>query len=157
KTARYITISGRQFGEGPAELPPLDDLIDRLFARHAAPTEDRLDFNDAGKQGGLDYDDLIKNGAPEGERSELFQAVVWHLAGNGWTIERITDELAQYPNGIGAKYADRLHKEVTRSYSKWRSHKRAGALGEETSETPNNLWPQIYVRAGELPRIVNEA
>ena len=52
KTARYITISGMQFGEAPSELPPLDELIDRLFARHAAPTEDRLDFNNAGKQGG---------------------------------------------------------------------------------------------------------
>ena len=30
-TARYITISGMQFGEGPAELSLLDELIDRLF------------------------------------------------------------------------------------------------------------------------------
>ena len=73
----------------------------------------------------IDYDDLIQNGAPEGERSELFQAVVWHLAAKGWSAEQITDELARHPNGIGAKYADRLHAEVARSYEKWRSRKRA--------------------------------
>ena len=91
-----------------------------------------------------------------GERSELFQAVIWHLAGKGWTIEQIIDELARYPNGIGAKYADRLQKEVTRSYSKWRSRKHTGAFGEEMIPDANP-WPQIYVRAGELPRVVNEA
>jgi hypothetical protein len=69
-------------------------------------------------KGSLHYDDLIKNGAREGERSELFHAVVWHLAAKGWRIEQITDELAQHPNGIAAKYADRLQDEVTRSYSR---------------------------------------
>ena len=46
--------------------------------------------------------------------------MVWHLAAKGWTVEQIVDELARHPNGIGAKYADRLHAEVTRSYDKWR-------------------------------------
>src|SRR5262249_9698240 len=102
----------------------------------------------------IDYDDLIENGAPEGERSELFQAAIWHLAAKGWTIEQIADELARYPDGIGAKYADRLHEEVTRSYEKWRSRKRAGVIGGPPA---NNHWPQIYVRPGELPRVVSEA
>jgi hypothetical protein len=156
-TARYITISGMQIGKGPAELPPLDEFIDRLFARHTAERAEGLDFNDAGPQaGGLDYDHLIEHGAPEGERSELFQAVVWHLAVKGWSIEQITDELARHPNGIGAKYSDRLHEEVTRSYSKWRSRKRACVLGED-SDSQSNAWPQIYVCSGELPRVVNEA
>jgi hypothetical protein len=152
-TARYITISGLQLGEC-AELPPLDAFIDTLFVRHSGQACGGLDFNDAHPQASLDYDDLIRNGAPEGERSELFQAVVWHLAGKGWSAEQITAELAQHPNGIGAKYADRLHAEILRSYEKWRSRKRAAVTG---TTAPNDPWPQIYIRNGELPRVVNEA
>jgi putative DNA primase/helicase len=68
---------------------------------------------------------------------------------------QIVDELARYPNGIAAKFADRLHAEVTRSFDKWRARKHAAASGSTASEdTP---WPQIYVVPGELPRVVNEA
>ena len=79
-TARYITISGLE--KSPcAELPCLDDLIDRLVARHAYGQEagSPLDFNSARPQRSLDYDDLIRDGAPEGQRSELFQSVVGTL------------------------------------------------------------------------------
>jgi hypothetical protein len=154
-TARYITVSGVQIGSCAALLP-IDEYIDTLIARFTGSSthrDDGLDFNDAGAQQ-IDYDDLIQNSAPEGQRSELFQAVVWHLAGKGWTADQITDELARYPNGIGAKYADRLHAEVTRSYNKWRSRRRAAATGEAPISDP---WPQIYVVASELPRVVNEA
>ena len=58
--------------------------------------------------------------------------MVWHLAAKGWTAEQITDELARHPNGIGAKYADRLHAEVARSYEKWRSRQHAAATGGAT-------------------------
>jgi hypothetical protein len=120
-TARYITISGLE--KTPcAALPLLDDLIDALIARHAYGQEagNSLDFNSAAPQRFLHYDDLIRNGAPEGERSELFQSVVWHLANRGWSSAQITDELGRHANGIGAKYADRLLAEVIRSYEKWR-------------------------------------
>src|SRR4029077_20310153 len=67
------------------------------------------------------YPDLIENGAaPGADRSKEFQRVVWHLAAQGWSAEQIAEELAKYPNGIGAKYAGRLLAEVTRSYEKWR-------------------------------------
>jgi hypothetical protein len=154
-TARFITVSGLQLGDC-TELPPLDAFIDTLFARHSGQAAGGFDFNAAGAQSSsLDYDDLIENGAPEGGRSELFQAVVWHLAGKGWGADQITDELARHPGGIGAKYANRLHAEVTRSYKKWASQKRAATTG--SAAPSNNPWPQIYVRNGELPRIVNEA
>jgi hypothetical protein len=154
-TARYITVSGLQIGEC-AELPPLDGLIDTLLARHALGRQSgKLDFNDAGPQRQLDYDDLIRNGAPEGERSELFQAVVWHLANQGCSAEQITEELARYPDGIGAKYADRLLAEVTRSYHKWRQQKRGTATGGVNA--PAGDWPQILIISGELPRVVNES
>src|SRR5262245_33730392 len=102
-TARYITISGLEMEPICAALPPLDRLIDTRLARHSGEPAG-LDFNDAGRQDGADYDDLIRDGAPEGDRSEKFQAVVWHLAGKGFSADAITDELAKHPNGIGAKY-----------------------------------------------------
>jgi hypothetical protein len=153
-TARYITVSGLEMGGPCAELPPLDDFIDGLLARHTGQAAG-LDFNDAGQQQ-PSIDDIIANGAPEGQRSELFQKVVWHLAGKGWSAEQITDELAHHPNGIGAKYADRLHAEVNRSYEKWRSRKHAAA-GGGAAPPGAATWPQIFLRAGELPRVVDEA
>jgi hypothetical protein len=153
-TARYITISGLENGRC-TELPPLDHLIDTLLARHGYGQAQPLNFNNAGPQRAFDYDALIKNGAPEGERSELFQAVVWHLAGQGRSAEQIVDELAKHPHGIGAKYADRLLAEVGRSYAKWRSNKHAAATGNSSPQGSN--WPQIFIVAGELPRVVNEA
>jgi hypothetical protein len=155
--ARYITISGLQ--EGSAQgLGPIGDYLDDLVARFDGPPTPSgptiFDFNTAGSQ--TDYfRDLIENGAPEGERSEKFQEAVWHLASSGWTIEQITDELAKHPNGIGLKYANRLLAEVTRSFRKWQSHRRASATGSGTAAT--TPWPQILIKAGELPRIVNEA
>jgi hypothetical protein len=153
-TARYITVSGLEASHC-AELPPLDRLIDTLLARHVHGQAQPLDFNTAGPQRELDYEALIQKGAPEGERSELFQAVVWHLAGQGRSAEQIADELAKHPNGISAKYADRLLAEVTRSFEKWRAHKRAAVTGGV--EAPAGDWPQIVLTNGELPRIVNEA
>jgi hypothetical protein len=156
-TARYITVSGLEVSECTA-LPSLDGFIDTVMARHsggaARAADGTLDFNAAERQKLFDYDKLIKNGAPEGQRSETFQAVVWHLAGQGWSAEQITDELAKYPNGIGAKYADRLLTEVTRSHDKWRNQKRAAVTGREA---PAGDWPQIFLTSGELPRVVDEA
>jgi hypothetical protein len=156
--ARYITISGLQQGSCE-ELAPIDGFLDDLVTRCDAPPPqtDPFDFNTAEIQRpSFDYyRHLIENGAPEGERSERFQEVVWHLAAAGRTVEQIVDELAKYPNGIGVKYANRLLSEVARSYDKWRSARQAAAMGAgPAASTP---WPQIQVKPGELPRVVNEA
>jgi hypothetical protein len=151
-TKKYITISGNERGTC-AELPPIDDLIDTLEERFDTRKGRKRDFNDAGSQA-RDYADLIHNGAPDGDRSEEFQRAVWHLASKGMTAEEITDELARHPAGIGAKYADRLHEEVLRSYGKWCSRRRADATGCDGEAAP---WPQIHVVPGELPRMINEA
>jgi putative DNA primase/helicase len=153
-TARYITVSGLETSHCAA-LQTLDSLIDTLLARHGYGQAQPLDFNTAGLQRELNYEALIQNGAPDGDRSELFQAVVWHLAGQGRSAEQIAEQLARHPNGIGAKYADRLLAEVARSCAKWRNYKRVEATGD--SETVTGDWPQILLINGELPRVVNEA
>jgi hypothetical protein len=149
-TARYVTVSALQVGEC-ADLPPLDDFIDRMLARYGAAG---FDFNDMGASA-IDFDDVIRNGVPEGKRSEAFQQVVWHLAGQGWSSERTANELARHPRGIGAKYTGRLRAEVDRSYEKWRTRKRTAATGKLVAGSAP--WPQILVTAGELPRVVDES
>ena len=116
-TARYITISGLQEGTC-TDLGQIGAYLDELLARFdnqppPAQPGSSFDFNSAGPQTNKDYwRNLIENGAPQGQRSDKFQEVVWHLAAMGWSIEQITDELAKYPNGIGLKYASRLLREV---------------------------------------------
>jgi hypothetical protein len=155
--ARYITISGLQEGSCE-EMGQISDYLNELLKRfdgQPVASETIFDFNTAGPQPDY-FRDIIENGAPEGERSEKFQEVVWHLAGAGWSIEQIVDELAKYPNGIGLKYANRLLAEVRRSFRKWQSRRRAGAIGAGAAPT-NTPWPQIHIKPGELPRVVNEA
>jgi hypothetical protein len=106
------------------QLPDYDALLDALYARfcddarrpgpekcefvsglHIGIEEihneesgsDLLDFNGAGPQNVIDYQDLIENGAPQGERSEEFQRVVWHLAAQGMSAEEIAEELTRAP------------------------------------------------------------
>ena len=83
--------------------------------------------------------------------------------GQGRTAEEIAEELAKYPNGIGAKYAGRLPAEVKRSFGKWQRTQQASATGATGGTSTMSTaarsapWPQIYVKAGEIPRVVAEA
>jgi hypothetical protein len=153
---RYITVSGLGSVQRCSDMQVIDPLIDLLFARYGAPPPDQYDFNSAGPQSGsLDYQDLIQNGAPQGDRRELFQAVIWHLAGQGLSSDEIADELAKHRGGIGAKYSGRLQVEVERSYQKWQTHKRAAVIGSAAGASAP--WPQIRITPGELPHVVNQA
>jgi hypothetical protein len=116
---------------------------------------DMLDFNTALAQR-PDYEETIRDGKPEGQRSEAFQAAVFHLAAQGLDLNQIVEKLAEHPDGIGKKYRGRLREEIERSYGKWREQRRESATGEEAAPAGAS-WPTIMVVAGELPRIVNEA
>ena len=171
--ARFITISGLQ--EGQCEtMSEIDGYLDELLTRFAgqpvaSQSTTLLDLNTAGPQQ-TDYLEILENGAAEGQRSERFAKVVWHLASDGLSVEEIVDELAKYPNGIGAKYAKRLSAEVTRCFNKWKTQRltavtgmmggvgiAAGSSGTAATANPMMNWPQIKVIPSELPRIVNEA
>jgi putative DNA primase/helicase len=120
-TNGYITISGLQLGKCQS-LTPLDDVLDTLLARFDQRNINRRDRLDQRLRGdNRNYDDLIRNGAPVGERSELFHSAVWHLASQGHSVEEIERMLAQYPHGIAERYIaeGRLRDEVERSYGKW--------------------------------------
>ena len=174
RCSRYITISAAYFISPCDEMAMADDFFDRVHLRYQQLNEQAaipakspgLDFNNAGPQQ-PDLDDIIQNGAPRGQRSEMFQKVVWGLAARGCSVEQIAEELARFPNGIAAKYAGRLLEEVTRSYAKWSSRRQVGAVGLTSSTAGGSAtsaaattaipWPQILIRSGELPRIVQEA
>lgn len=121
-----------------------DELVTR-FDGQPAPTATIIDLNTAGRQAGY-YRNLIENGCPEGERSEKFQEVVWHLASMGWTIEQIVDELARYPNGIGLKYAKRLLAEVRRSFNKWRVRIGGAPAGTQQQGTAGTVGAAGWLR-----------
>jgi hypothetical protein len=149
--ARYITISGLQVTNfAPHVLP--DDIeltqlkvCDELFENYQPPAQATrlIDFNSAEPQDLADWEDLIQHGASEGERSEKFQSVVWHLAKQGWGSEQIAAKLAKYPNGIGSKYSGRLQREVDRSFAKWLGKQQAGASGITANTAPRTPWPQL--------------
>jgi putative DNA primase/helicase len=148
-TKRYITISGIQISQCES-LTPLDDLLDNVLARFDQRNTNRRDRLDQSQRGdNRNYDDLIRSGAPVGERSELFQSAVWHLASQGHSVDEIERMLAQYPNGIAERYLaeDRLHAEVERSYRKW----------QQQNPTQRDDLPVIRVADGEIARIVDRA
>jgi hypothetical protein len=129
---RYITITGAQIGDCK-ELGPGEGLLEKIRARYEARFdngggETGFDFNQARAQadtGKVDYDEVIRNGAPAGvDVSALFHSVVGHLNGRGMSIDEIADELAKWPNGIGQRYVGRLQQEVERSFQKFKARRR---------------------------------
>ena len=61
---------------------------------------------------------LVKDGVPEGDRSEAFHKAVCWLGDLGYSADAIVTLLQAYPAGIAAKYIDRLPDEVKRCYAK---------------------------------------
>jgi hypothetical protein len=60
----------------------------------------------------------VREGAPDGaNRSDTFHGIVGHYLGCGWSIQQITEHLAEFPDGIGSRYIaeSRLAREVARS------------------------------------------
>ena len=110
RATRYITVSGLEVG-ACHELPYIDNLLDSLVTEYG-----RSDHGDE-----RTIRDIIKNGSPVGHRSLDFNRVVWSLAGMGYDVDKIEERLAQYPNGIAAKYLGRLRGEIERCYAKWES------------------------------------
>jgi hypothetical protein len=155
---RYITITGNQVGDC-TELQMFDaDPIVQQYdkAKTKKKTSGTFDFNDAGPQSSsIDYDEVIRNGAPNGQRSELFQACVWHLAAKGMSVEEIVAELEQYPHGIGEKYAGRLRAEVERSFAKWQADRQpTPATDTEEPEEPL-YWDEVNRHGKPKPTYIN--
>src|SRR5262245_42286789 len=147
---RYITISGLEQGHCN-ELVNIDALIDGIVAEHdIADNTEKMKTADDGGNGLDDIDHLIRNGAPETQRSEAFARCVWSLAGCGLSEDEIEEELRRYPNGIMVKYAKRLRREIDRCYAKWQARQTAN----NTSSAHSWNDPDMSIlddRRGDLP------
>ena len=122
RAVRYITVSGLQLGDCK-ELPNIDQLVDDLVARYDAVQEPQTNNSQSSEplgdiSGDIAY--LIQHGAPNGTRSQAFARVIWSLAAQGHSSAEIAARLAAYPNGIAAKFINRLEVEVERCYQKWK-------------------------------------
>ena len=96
----------------------------------------------------------IRNGAPEGERSEVFFAICGRAKDLGWTPERLESEMRGHPNGIAAKYLaplDRLHDEIARAWAKAedRGAQNAQARADGRVTLGDVLEANIYTPEGE--------
>jgi hypothetical protein len=140
---RYITITGAQLGDCK-ELSELD-LLDKIASAYDSKERDNkeqsdsngFDFNKAGKS--IDYDEIIRSGAPAGaDASAVFHAVIGHLCAKAMSIEAIVKTLSQWPNGIARRYAGRMLGEVERSFGKWQS-KRKIRVDDGTAEPDEPL------------------
>jgi hypothetical protein len=159
---RYITITGAQIGGG-AELQPIDATAivthydaAKGTAKARSGSKNRtgaFDFNETGAS--IDYDEVIRNGAPNGQRSELFQAVVWHLAAKGMLVEEIVAMLEQYPRGIGEKYAGRLSEEVERSFAKWQAERQPKPAADVEEPEEETVWAEVDKYGRPKPTCAN--
>jgi Virulence-associated protein E len=159
---RYITVTGAQVGDC-AELRPID--VGKIIAHYDTAKKAKngtkgktgaFDFNAAGPQSSsVNYDDIIQNGAPNGQRSELFQACVWHLAAKGMSAEEIVAALAQHPKGICEKYAGRLQEEVERSFAKWQADREPQPAADTAEPEEAKGWKELDKRGRPRPTCTN--
>lgn len=137
---RYITVTGMQV---PGCWPVVSDismLATRLVENKGRmqaeqPALDTKSFEPApayqpkmGTRGSMlglynpaqDLDNLIRNGAPEGQRSEQFHKAVGLARRLSWTPELLEQTLRANPSGIARKYLapDRLTAEIGRCWGK---------------------------------------
>jgi hypothetical protein len=120
-TNRYLTISAARIAGGH-ELTNIDATLGSIAERYGAKKEDPKPKADAH----YDYtnaniDDLIRNGAPKGFRSEKFFKVVCTLASREKSSDEIYQILSAHLSGIAEKYAKRLRPEIDRCYNKWKA------------------------------------
>jgi hypothetical protein len=136
RSNKPLTITGYTLDPTIKELSNIDKALDWAVVwgerRKAAADEAAAKvkaanggFNSNGSSYTVEQiDTMICDGAPPGiDRSAVFHAIVGHLMGCGWDAGRIYERLAQYPNGIGAKYIaeGRLTSEIDRSLKKFQA------------------------------------
>lgn len=126
---RFFTVTGRAWRDVPLRTISADDaawLRERVEQLRQAERERRAGTNPASAPRSSSASAprsssvpaellrLIRDGAPDGQRSEQFHHAVRWCADCGLPADRIVALLEQHPEGIGAKYAGRLAAEVDR-------------------------------------------
>jgi hypothetical protein len=144
RTAKALTVTGLQLGSSIT----LGD-IDSLFERALVWAERQQQKKPASSTSGNtlrtysidDIEQAVREGAPpDGNRSDLFHAIIGHYLGVGWSGDQILTHLEQYPDGIGARYLaeGRLRQEIGRSLDKWT------ALRKAQRQLPTSTWSKDW-------------
>jgi hypothetical protein len=130
-TNKALTISGLHLQQGRS-LSNIDSLMDWCVffgEKHklvSIPAAAPIRLNGNGSRYGVDeIEQFVRGGAPaDGNRSNLFHAIVGHYVGCGWDAEQITAHIGQFPDGIGGRYLSegRLRGEVDRSVGKYNAN-----------------------------------
>jgi putative DNA primase/helicase len=129
RATRYICVTGL----GSGDIANIDGVMDKTLARldrtkkngDARPSRTGVREPSKIDVSGELYA-LIRDGAPEGERSDKFFYVIARLKEQGRSIDEIEAILAECPHGIAAKYAGRLRPEIERCFDKVRHGSLAG-------------------------------
>ena len=153
--ARYVTISGLTFDSVKPNMPDLGNIdailtevveeLDRGSGKGNGSPQDSGPGDATGKgkpeanpflESSLPREllELVRNGAPIGDRSDqFFHAVKW-LKDLQWSADDIIALLTSYPDGIASKYAagDRIEAEVLRAYGKPDNPRPDGAQSEQS-------------------------
>jgi hypothetical protein len=135
RTNKALTVTGYTLNPAIRQLVNINKVLKWAVVwgerRKAAAVETAaLAASNGFNGGGCRYtvgqiEAIIRDGAPTGsDRSALFHTVVGHLSGCGWDAERILTHVAQFPDGIGAKYIveGRLAAEIARSLGKFQAN-----------------------------------
>jgi hypothetical protein len=141
---RYITVTGIQVGECK-RLGEANGLLEQIQAHFGAQARngDGFNCNDAGTGSKIDYDAVIRSGAPVGANvSNLFHSVIGHLSGKGMSADEIVEELGKWPHGIGQRYAGRLRQEVEWSFGKWQVKRRIISGAPNEPDEPA-VWDKV--------------
>jgi hypothetical protein len=156
RTRKPLTVTGLQIGNCTS-FGNIDALLDRAAAwakqhKPAKPAKSNINNFSAGTLGQLNIDQIeqiVQEGAPpEGNRSDLFHAIVGHYFACGWSGDQIAEHLEQFPNGIGDRYLaeERLRGEINRSLFKWER-----VRGTQQQQFDPGTWSSAWQKKPEEP------
>ena len=128
---RFVVVTGDALDGHDMSLRNIDQPIDTWVARYDAaqrsraatgksvdPNWPRVPRPGDGSDLPKELLALIRDGVPEGKRSEQFHHAVGWLKDIGYYPDDVEEVMLCHPMGIGDKYEGRLLQEINRSYCK---------------------------------------
>jgi len=160
-SGRYVTVTGDRIDSTPEALGDISHIVCELMqlredgngkadrAAHEGQRRTAFDF-DAGAADMPGWVRVYLTGGGTGDRSRDFQSIVNALRPRGWSFDAALKLFQDYPEGPGGKYAERLEKELQRSWAKATA---PGGTGNSQADE-RGAWPDPdprFLRA-ELPQ-----
>jgi hypothetical protein len=166
RAARYIVVTGLHHPPSPPVLGNIDQIIDATVAtldRAKQDSRDRQNKEGSAQSTRLFLDlphelaRVVREGVPEGQRSEQFHRAVAWMQQLGWKVHDIEALLADHPAGIARKYEGRLRREIERCFDKARQSESQEWAGLQGAADHNQLsrfkaTPYVWLSPEAIPR-----